>query len=146
MKMLLSLRKNHILITLFTLLFVAAVFLSLFAAKDVKNAASDEDRREFIEALNLTPMNSDCKKKSVYIPLEFKQVYNRYNDIQKEAGYDLSLYKGEKVTLYTYKLKENPEYFINLLVYKDRVIGGDISSVSLDGKMFPLKENVLIKE
>lgn len=142
MKMLFSLKRKYRLFALFTILFMLSLCLSFFSADNNKNAKNDKDRRDFINNLGIIPQSSDCTKKTVYIPLEFKAVYENYNQLQKEAGYDLSPYKGEKVTLYSYKIKDNPEYFVNLLVYKDRVIGGDISSFRLDGNMYPLKKEI----
>ena len=64
--------------------------------------------------------------------------------MQKSAGYDLSLYKGCQVTIYTYQI--NPvqnsagESVVNLMVYNNKIIGGDISSTALGGYMLPLKQ------
>ncbi|MBQ6794830.1 MAG: DUF4830 domain-containing protein [Clostridia bacterium] len=79
-------------------------------------------------------------KKTITLPNEFDMVYNNYNRIQKEAGYNLSLYRGKKCIMYTYELHNHPfgRCNANIIVYKGEIIGGDISSVSLDGFMVPL--------
>ena len=72
----------------------------------------------------------------VQIPEEFSEVYENYNKIQRH-GLDLSKYNGEKAARYTYKVVNHPsgekDVRATLLVYKDKLIGGDICTVRLDG-------------
>lgn len=79
-------------------------------------------------------------KKTFTIPIEFDMVYNNYNEIQKDAGYNLLPYRGKECIMYTYEIYNHPfgKSNANIIVYKDEIIGGDISSVSLDGFMVPL--------
>lgn len=88
----------------------------------------------------------------VIIPEEFNETYEKYNDIQKEQGLDLSDYKGQRVKRWTYEITNYPDsdadegvIRINLLVYKDKVIGGDVCSTEIDGFMhgFKLAENAM---
>ena len=77
------------------------------------------------------------------IPKTFSQVYENYNALQKQAGYDLSAYKGAKVTIFTYPVGKvshdnDDDYYVTLMVYKGRIIGGDISSRNFYGEMLPL--------
>ena len=79
--------------------------------------------------------------KEVLIPDEFDEVFERYNKIQKEAGMDLSPYHGKRVKCWTYRVLNIPdqgEVMANLYVYKNKIIGGDISSARLDGFMHGL--------
>lgn len=79
-------------------------------------------------------------KKTITLPNEFDMVYNNYNEIQKEAGYNLLPYRGKKCTMYTYEIYNHPfgKCNANIIVYKGEIIGGDISSVNLNGFMTPL--------
>lgn len=79
-------------------------------------------------------------KKTITLPNEFDMVYNNYNRIQKEAGYDLSLYKGKACVMYTYEIYNHPfgKCNANIIVHNGEIIGGDISGVNLDGFMAPL--------
>ena len=58
-------------------------------------------------------------------------------------AYDLSNYKGCEVVIYTYNINAPTGYsgecVINIIVYNNRVIGGDVSSVALGGFMLPIK-------
>ena len=88
-------------------------------------------------------------QKDVIIPSEFNDVYSNYNEIQKKQGFDLSDYKGKTVKLYTYSITnyKNQEnsgcIFANILVFDNKIIGGDICSTALDGFMhgFEYEEN-----
>lgn len=73
----------------------------------------------------------------VIIPTEFDEDYTAYNNYQKMSGFDLSKYKGDRVKKYTFKVTNYPDQKngvnANVLVYKGKAIGGDISSAALNG-------------
>ena len=77
--------------------------------------------------------------REVAIPEEFDEVYARYNALQKEQGMDLLPYAGKTCKQWIYKVlnypRSNEEVRAVMLVYEGQVIGGDISSVALDGFM-----------
>ena len=70
---------------------------------------------------------------SVVIPQTFGDVYENYNVIQTAQGFDLSGYRGKEVRRYTYEVLNYPsqkDYIrANLLIYRGKVIGGDICSI-----------------
>ena len=72
------------------------------------------------------------------IPEAFNDVYTRYNNLLKESGYDLSPYKGKTCKRYTY-LIPSQNARANIIVYDGKIIGGDISGITLDGIMLPIK-------
>ncbi len=74
----------------------------------------------------------------ITIPVNFSEVYERYNALQKKQGFDLTKYKGEKAVKYTfvitnYKGFDNVE--AHILTVGKKVIGGDICSTELNGFM-----------
>lgn len=73
----------------------------------------------------------------VLVPGKFDQIYESYNDIQKAQGFDISRYRGETVTKYTFLVKNYPQepegVAANLLVYDGRIIGADLCSLELGG-------------
>lgn len=73
----------------------------------------------------------------ITIPTEFNAVYERYNNLLKEGGYDLTPYKGKKCKRYTY-LIPSQNARANILVYNGKIIGGDVSSITIDGIMLPI--------
>lgn len=74
------------------------------------------------------------------IPTEFNNVYERYNNLLKESGYDLSPYKGKRCRRYTY-LIPSQNARANIIVHNGKIIGGDIMGITLDGVMIPIKNN-----
>ncbi len=69
----------------------------------------------------------------IVIPEEFNDVFQRYNEIQKEQGFDLEKHKGQRVKRYTYivtNYPEEPDYVrANLFLCKEKVVAGDICSL-----------------
>ncbi len=104
----------------------------------VKN---DGDKEAFLNSLGYTVEHS--QQLEVTIPEVFDEVYEMYNEIQKQAGFDLSEYKGKQATLCTYRVTNYPddrEVMIDLLVYNEEIIGGAVYTSSIDGFMHGLIE------
>jgi hypothetical protein len=103
---------------------------------DFKNIKTNEDRIAFLKLFGWEVEQEAVEVAEVIIPLEFDSVYQKYNEIQSGEGLNLEKYKGKSVRKYTY-LVRNYEYdgsvYANLLIYKDRVIGGDICSAKQNG-------------
>ena len=83
------------------------------------------------------------KEETVLIPKQFNSVFEAYNDLQKQQGFDLSRYAGKEVKLYTYKiigsnLGEN--VVAMLYISNGSVVGGDVHSTALDGFMCGLRQ------
>jgi len=79
---------------------------------------------------------------TVTIPAEFDKIFAGYNELQKSQGLDLSKYKKKEVIRYTFKVTNYGEFegkvyqmpvYANVLVYRNRVIGGDICSADVSG-------------
>ena len=104
-------------------------------------AGDAEERAAFIASFGWSVEEDPIDVRQVYIPEEFDDTYNAYNEIQLLQGYDLSSYKGFQVTKWVYRILNYPGYTekdciqITLLVYNGYIIGGDVCSVELDGFM-----------
>ncbi len=81
----------------------------------------------------------------IKIPAEFDKVMNAYNELQRNQGLDLSKYRGREVTRYTYRVTNYPDYkgsvMANVIIYKKRVIGGDICSTDVTGFIYGFAGN-----
>ena len=101
--------------------------------------ASNDGRIQFLQNLGWQVHASPAESGQVRIPTEQNQIFTRYNDLQKSAGYDLSQYAGKTVMRYVYKVTNFPgatePVYATLLVYKDQVIGGDITDTAAKGTM-----------
>lgn len=108
------------------------------------SASNDRERITFVKQLGFNVKSEPDSIIEVLIPSEFDDVYEQYNDLQKQAGLDLEPYKGCTVKRWTYTIINYPEYKdkecvkVNLLIYKGKIIGGDICNVELNGFMNPL--------
>lgn len=104
-----------------------------------RSAANEQQRQNFMAAYGWQPGEEPLEVRSVLIPAEFDEEYERYNYIQKQQGCDLSRYRGRECRQYVYPVENYPggveDARITLLIYKDRVIGGDVRSAAADGFM-----------
>ena len=109
------------------------------ASITVGGIKTNEDRRIFLSDKGLEVSENEIDMKKVQIPSEFDEVYTQYNDMQKAQGFDLEKFKGKTVEMYTYQILNyddtEDEIHANVLIYKNKIIGGDISSVNLEGFM-----------
>ena len=99
---------------------------------------SDNDSRvQFLKDQGWDVTTSPIESSQVKIPKEMTPVYARYNELQKSQGYDLSQYAGKTVMRYVYEIRNFPgatePVRATLLVYKNQIIGGDITDSSAAG-------------
>lgn len=106
------------------------------------SVAGNDGRVAFLQNLGWEVSASPVESGQVRIPKDQKPIFTRYNDLQKSAGYDLSQYADKTVMRYVYKVNNYPgatePVYATLLVYKDQVIGGDITDTAAQGAMRPL--------
>ena len=97
---------------------------------------TETDRRDFIASVGYRA-TGDAKSTVEYtLPATLDAVLLRYNELQKEQGFDLAKYTGKTLTRYTYELEgeENGEkQYATLLVFRDRVVGAELSGESGKG-------------
>ena len=136
--MYITLTKKRIFILLCVIVSVFLILVQFFSVKaDYIDVSTNQKRVAYINSLGVELESDEYSKKDTVIPLEFGNVYNKYNTMQKQSGFDLSGYKGKNVTIYTYNC--DTYKVVNLIVYKGRLIGGDICDLQIDGQMLPLK-------
>jgi len=101
------------------------------------NVATNDDRIAFLAQFGWEVESSECEEQTVTIPEEFDAVFTGYNEIQKAQGLDLSRYAKCEMTRYTYVVTNYDGYdglvYANLLIYRDTVVAGDISSADVSG-------------
>ena len=108
------------------------------AAQTGTAAVSNNDARvQFLKDFGWEISTSPTESSQVRIPKEQSAVYERYNALQKSQGYDLGQYAGKTVMRYVYKVNNFPgatePVYATLLVYKNKIIGGDITSTAANG-------------
>ena len=99
---------------------------------------TNSDRISFISQFGWTVDQELIEEVEVTVPHKFDSVYESYNDLQRAQGLNLLKYRGKEVVRYTYAVTNykdfDGEVYINLLVLKNKIIGGDICSAN--GKSF----------
>ncbi len=78
----------------------------------------------------------------ITIPYDFDSDYLSYNQLQRQAGFNLRLYCGKTIEKRTYiidTLTSSHHIEGNILIYKDRIIGGDVTDCSDGGFVHPLE-------
>ncbi len=100
-----------------------------------------EDRIAFIEGFGLKIDPESETEEQFTMPDNFDRVLSGYNELQKEQGLDLSKYTKKKVTHYTYRVTNYDNegaVYVNLLVYRSKIIACDVSSGDPSGFVLPL--------
>ena len=110
------------------------------ASMSTAPAADTNDARvKFLTDLGWEVTPSPTETGEVRIPKAGDEVFDRYNELQRAQGYDLTKYAGKKVMRYVYRINNFPEakepVYATVLVYKDRIIGGDITDTTPGGRV-----------
>ncbi len=108
------------------------------AAFGSKTGKDNDSRVAYLNELGWEVDPSPVSEEEVLIPETLDaETYGAYLTLQEEAGFDLARYAGKTVTRYTYEVLNYPTgetgIVAGLLVYKDKIIGGEVMSVELDG-------------
>lgn len=102
-------------------------------------ADTNDARVKFLTDLGWDVTASPAEATEVKIPRKSDEVFDRYNELQKSQGYDLTKYAGKKVMRYVYQINNYPDaqepVYATLLVYKDKIIGGDVTNTTPGGKV-----------
>jgi len=135
-----DLKKILLALAAVTALVVALILL--LGGNDASQTAApvlsaNDGRVKFLTDFGWDVTTSPTESGRVRIPEESSQVFDRYNTLQKGQGYDLSKYAGKTVMRYVYKINNYPgatePVYATLLVYKNEVIGGDVTDTAAKG-------------
>ena len=104
------------------------------ASAEVKNVKTNDDRLAYLNSLGWQVSPQPTATEELLIPEDFDESYQGYLKLQADQGFDLTQYRGKRVKRYTYQLTNYPSQDepvqISLLIYKNRVVGGQIQSSS----------------
>ena len=145
--------KTAILLGLGAIIVTIGLLLALFGggssaeptAATSPAADTNDARVKFLADLGWEVTASPTESMQVRIPKETTEVFDRYNQLQKSQGYDLSKFAGKTVMRYVYKINNYPgatePVYATLLVYRDQIIGGDITDSAPGGKILGFVKN-----
>ena len=134
--------KKKILMIIAAVLVAIAGLVLLFGGNDSTPTAStgvagNDARVTFLKSFGWEVTTSPVESGQVRIPETGNDVFNRYNELQKSQGYDLSAYAGKTVMRYVYQINNYPNatapVYATLLIYKNQVIGGDVTNTAANG-------------
>lgn len=136
-----DLKKIAVILGVIAALIVAIVLL--FGGSKTQTTAApvtnNDARVDFLAGFGWDVTNSPTESSQVRIPENTTEVFERYNNLQKSQGYDLTRYAGKNVMRYVYKVNNFPNatepVYATVLVYKGQVIGGDITDTAPGGKV-----------
>ena len=145
--------KKKIAIVLVAVLVLVVGLVLLLGGKDdtptaVTTAASvvgNDDRVRFLNGFGWEVTASPKESSQVLIPEKSSEVFDRYNELQKSQGYDLTRYAGQTVMRYVYQVNNYPgatePVYATVLISKNQVIGGDVTDTSAKGVIQGFKMN-----
>jgi len=118
------------------------VLILLLGGNDTTQTAApapsaNDGRVKFLRDFGWDVTTSPTESGRVRIPEQSGEVFDRYNTLQKGQGYDLTKYAGKTVMRYVYKINNYPgatePVYATLLVYKNQIIGGDVTDTAAKG-------------
>lgn len=100
---------------------------------------TNEDRVKYLSERGIEVAASPVESQQVKIPDNLTEVLERYNALQRSQGFDLADYTGKVVTRYVYQVHSDSDaaepVYASILVYRGKVIGGDIVDTSVGGSV-----------
>ena len=136
-------KKKIAIIVAAVVIVVVGLFL-IFGGNDSTPTAStgvsnNDARVAFWKSFGWQVTTSPVESGQVRIPETGNEVFDRYNELQKSQGYDLSAYAGKTVMRYVYQINNYPDatapVYATLLIYKNQVIGGDVTNTAANGSI-----------
>ena len=112
------------------------------SADNTIRARTNEERIAYLRSLGWEVEPAPLLEQEITLPKEFPDVLAKYNELQRQQGFDLAEYAGKKLTLYTYRITNHPdaeEADASLYVYRTELVGGDVHSTSFTGFMTALR-------
>ena len=112
------------------------------SADNTIRARTNEERIAYLQSLGWEVEPTPLLEQEITLPKEFPDVLAKYNELQRQQGFDLAEYAGKKLTLYTYRITNHPdaeEADASLYVYRTELVGGDVHSTSFTGFMTALR-------
>ncbi len=109
---------------------------------DPKGVRTAEDRIEYLSDWGWTVDETPLSIEELLIPETLDDSYTDYIALQSELNFDLQSLAGKRVKRYSYAVTNHPSdtenVQINLLIYQNNVVGGEVLSPTADGFLHSL--------
>ena len=138
------LTKKHIVAGILMLAALVGLLILLIPGREAETTGasvtikSPEDCVSYLKGLGYEVDSAKAEIRTVQIPQQFDAVYDAYNQMQRECGFDLQKYAGKKVELTTFPVTNWPSeesVLVDVLVWRKKVIGGAVYTAAVDGFM-----------
>lgn len=98
-------------------------------------ATDNATRIAYLQSLGYEVDLAYCEVREVLIPDEFDEVFTAYNELQQQADMDFTPYHGKRLKCWSYRVLNvgEGETLANLYVYRDEIVGGDVSETVSGG-------------
>lgn len=139
-----DLKKILTIVGIIALLIIGAIWLLGDSGDDATatsalSASNNDQRVKFLEDFGWNVTTTPVETSQVKIPDQPSEVFDRYCLLQKSNGFDLAPYAGKNVMRYVYQINNYPgatePVYATLLVYKNQIIGGDITDTAAKGQI-----------
>ncbi len=108
----------------------------IYSVKELEkiDVRKESGRVEYLSALGYCVKEEAVNKAEETIPKVFDAATEKYNELQRAQGFDLSRCSGKKVKGYTYEIKTLPDgtnvgeglFFATVVVCKNKVVAADV--------------------
>lgn len=128
----------------YLLSFFALGIIAVFSAFCIFGETAEQDRcRRMLKEYGWETEDIAEEIENITVPAVFDSVYERYNELQLEVGFDLREYCGKKGRRYTYVVTNYPidvgeTVYANVICINGTPIAGDIMTRSMNGFMSSL--------
>lgn len=107
------------------------------SAVDPAGIKTNEDRLAYLSEYGWQVKDQPLTTQELIIPGSFDESYVDYLALQAQQGFTLEKYAGKRLKRYTYEITNYPTgeqgVQVNLLIYRNTVVGGEVLSARLDG-------------
>ena len=110
-------------------LFLRGQFTQASSPADPKGVKTAEDRVAYLQKWGWVVPDEAAGVEELELPETFGSEYDDYLALQSGQGFDLTKYAGKRIKRYTYDVLNYPggvKAQAHLLLYKNRVVGGEI--------------------
>ncbi len=133
-----------LLFSLILILFARVTIHEFYKEGNFENIDSLRDRIRTCSALGWQVDETSETKRNIFIQKIPDDDFRKYNEFQKMCGFDLAPFMGRGAVVYTYRIlnfpAKNPvNAFLNIIIYKGKMIGGDCSVEEYDDLYLPVR-------
>lgn len=119
-----------------------AVQVAASTTPDPNGVNTAEERIDYLSDWGWTVEETPISIEELLIPETLDDSYTDYIALQSELGFDLEALTGKRVKRYSYTVTNHPSdeenVQVNLLIYRNDVVGGEVLSPTVDGFLHSL--------